>query len=139
MRHQDDAFRSTIYLLHIAHMAWSRSAAVFEELAVRGLVTASAIERAYKADDGLMWRLIASFTGIEMLYNCHWGRIAHIVTYSEYFRPYFRRWRVSTGSNESTFVFSDSSVISRVLQVSRILSVTKPTFELILWSPNLTR
>lgn len=59
-----------------------------------GLTTASAIERAYKKDTKLLWRIITSFARARQLVLILWCKLCQTVTWSEHFRPYFKRWRV---------------------------------------------
>ncbi|KAF8061641.1 hypothetical protein FPV67DRAFT_1509726 [Lyophyllum atratum] len=93
----DDAFRSRLYGLNLAHMMWSHAASLFEDLAQRGLTTASAIEREYKKDSQLMWRLIACVCYVRCLKRQFVGQLVQEFSWSEYFRPYFKRWRTTTG------------------------------------------
>lgn len=84
----------TIWVGQLAHMAWSSAADLFEHLARMGLTTASAIERAYKKDTALLWRLVSCFAKVEFL-GCNLvGKLSQVVSWSEHFRPYFKRWRV---------------------------------------------
>jgi hypothetical protein len=76
-------------------MAWSDSALIFEDLARRGLTTASAIERAYKKDTALLWRLVACFVKSDYYLGELWGKLSHVISWCEHFRPFFKRWRVS--------------------------------------------
>jgi hypothetical protein len=111
----DDAFRTSIYGLgvrnlsppltltpltnkhvQIAHMAWSDAALLFEDLARMGLTTASAIERAYKKDTKLLWRLVACFAKSDNYLSNLWGKLSQVISWCEHFRPYFKRSRVST-------------------------------------------
>jgi hypothetical protein len=78
----------------LAHMAWSHAAALLEDLARIGLTTSSAIERAYRKDTKLLWRLVACFVRVNDHIRNIRGRLAQVVSYCEYFRPYFKRWRV---------------------------------------------
>lgn len=78
----------------MAHMTWSHACALFEELATRGLTTASSLERAYKQDSQLLWNVVSCFARVHQLRNIAWGRLTHIVSWCEAFRPYFKRWRV---------------------------------------------
>jgi hypothetical protein len=77
-------------------MAWSDAALLFEDLARMGLTTASAIERAYKKDTKLLWCLVACFVKSDNYLSNLWGKLSQVVSWCEHFRPYFKRWRVST-------------------------------------------
>jgi hypothetical protein len=91
----------------LAHMAWSSTADLFEHLARMGLTTASAIERAYKKDTVLLWRLVSCFARVEFL-GCNLvGKLAQVVSWSKHFRPYFKRWRVCSSSHLMVVVLSD--------------------------------
>jgi hypothetical protein len=79
----------------LAHMTWFHAAELFEDLARMGLTTASSIERAYKKDRKLLWRLVSCFARAHYLLANMWGKMVHTVSWSEHFRPYFKRWRVS--------------------------------------------
>lgn len=68
----DDAFRSRLYGLSLSYMTWSHAASLFEDLARRGLTTASAIERECKKDSQLMWRLVACICHVRYLSE-HFG------------------------------------------------------------------
>jgi hypothetical protein len=86
---------NTLCCYKLAHMTWFHATELFEDLARMGLTTASSIERAYKADRKLLWRLVSCFARAHYLLVNMWGKLTHTVTWSEYFRPYFKRWRVS--------------------------------------------
>jgi hypothetical protein len=75
-------------------MTWFHATELFEDLARMGLTTASAIERAYKKDTKLMWRIVTCFARARHLLVMSWGKLRQVVTWSEHFRPYFKRWRV---------------------------------------------
>lgn len=97
----------------LAHMAWSSAAALFEHLARMGLTTASAIERAYKKDTAFLWRLVACFARVESL-GCNLvGKLSQVVSWSEHFRPYFKRWRVCSSGHLILSVVSDVDVTDR--------------------------
>lgn len=98
-------------MVQLAYLAWSSAAALFEDFARMGLTTASAIERAYKKDTKLLWRIVACFSRVE----CHaadlWGKLSHAVSYSEHFQPYFKRWRVGLAHNHcmSTLITNEQT------------------------------
>jgi hypothetical protein len=75
-------------------MTWGHAVDVFDELDRRGLNTTSAIERAYQQDSALMWRLVACLCKISYLAGHLWERFTEIMSWSEYYRPYFKRYRV---------------------------------------------
>lgn len=75
-------------------MTWGHAVDVFEELDHRGLASTSAIERAYKQDSGLMWRLVACLCNINYLTGHLWERFTEVMSWCEYYRPYFKRYRV---------------------------------------------
>ncbi|KAJ7460843.1 hypothetical protein B0H11DRAFT_2057030, partial [Mycena galericulata] len=72
---------------------------LFEEFDRRGLTTTSAIERAYKQDSALMWNLVACLCKISYLAGHLWERFTEIMSWSEYYRPYFKRYRTLGGSS----------------------------------------
>jgi hypothetical protein len=74
-------------------MAWSQTAALLEDFVRMGLTTSSAIERAYRKDATLLWRLVACFAKVNQYVRNVRGKLAHIVSWCEHFRPYFKRWR----------------------------------------------
>jgi len=76
-------------------MAWSYAAALFEDLTRMGLTTSSAIERAYRKDTKLLWRLVACFAKVNEHVRNLWGKVIQVVSWCEHFRPYFKRSRVS--------------------------------------------
>lgn len=78
----------------LAHSAWSQAAAMFEDLAALGVTTPRSLERAYKKDVNLAWRLLRTFTAVAELFRQMSGQVDQIVTYSEYYRPWFKRYRV---------------------------------------------
>ncbi|KAJ7449674.1 hypothetical protein FB451DRAFT_1287634 [Mycena latifolia] len=93
----DDAFRSRLHSLHLAHMTWSHAASLFEDLARLGLTTASSIERAYKKDSKLLWRFVSCISNINVLTMNSSARMLQELSWSEHFRPYFKRWRTARG------------------------------------------
>ncbi|KAJ6591621.1 hypothetical protein DFH09DRAFT_1137538 [Mycena vulgaris] len=93
----DDAFRSRLYSLHLAHMTWSHAASLFEDLARLGLTTASSIERAYIRDSKLLWRFVSCIANINVLTMNSSARMLQEVSWSEHFRPYFKRFRTELG------------------------------------------
>ncbi|KAJ7700884.1 hypothetical protein B0H17DRAFT_1247676 [Mycena rosella] len=95
----DYAFRASLHGVTLSYMTWGHSADVFEELDRRGLVSTSAIERAYKHDPALMWRLVACLCRISYLEGHLWERFTEIMSWSEYYRPYFKRYRTPNGSS----------------------------------------
>jgi hypothetical protein len=76
-------------------MAWYEAACLFEDLADAGLTKAADIERAYKADVSLMWRLVNCFLRVSLLNSELYGKLDQVITYSPYYRDKFKRWRVS--------------------------------------------
>ncbi|KAJ6620339.1 hypothetical protein B0H10DRAFT_2022400 [Mycena sp. CBHHK59/15] len=95
----DYAFRASLHGVTLAYMAWGHAVDLFEELDRRGLTTTSAIERAYKQDSALMWRLVACLCKISYLDGHLWERFSEVLSWSEYYRPYFKRFRTPTGSS----------------------------------------
>lgn len=75
-------------------MTWSFALNIFDDFAQKGLTTSSSIERAYKQDKALMWRLASLFTKVILLHNYVLGRLSESLSWSEHFRPYFIRSRV---------------------------------------------
>jgi hypothetical protein len=76
-------------------MTWFHATELFEDLARMGLTTTSSIERAYKKDRKLLWRLVSCFARAHYLRVIMWGQLEDSITWSEHFRSYFKRWRVS--------------------------------------------
>jgi hypothetical protein len=76
-------------------MTWFHAVELFEDLTRMGLINTASIERAYKKDKALMWRIVSCFARIDYLVLNLWGKLTHTITWSEHFRPYFKRWRVS--------------------------------------------
>lgn len=93
---------------------------LFDDLARMEITTAAGLERAYKSDSKLLWRLMSCLSNIELLYGRFLlrrpvsimislnklllGFIAMLgeqltqnMTWCEEFRVYFRRCRVSFG------------------------------------------
>jgi hypothetical protein len=104
------------YAGKIAHMTWFHAAELFEDLARMGLTTASAIERAYRKDKKLLWRLVSCFARAQYLAANMWGKLTHVVSWSEHFRPYFKRWRVSfTSPLSMLYILRDSMTDGRWL------------------------
>ncbi|KAJ7272938.1 hypothetical protein C8J57DRAFT_1316058 [Mycena rebaudengoi] len=95
----DYAFRSTLHAVTLAYMTWGHAVDIFDELARRGLHTTSAIERAYKQDSALMWRLVTCDCRISYLEGHLWERFTEVTSWCEYFRPYFSRYRTPNGSS----------------------------------------
>ncbi|KAJ7668353.1 hypothetical protein B0H17DRAFT_1018509 [Mycena rosella] len=93
----DDAFRSRLYTLHLARMTWSHAASLFEDLARLGLTTGSSIERAYQQDSKLMWRFVSCIANVNVLSMNYSARMLQELSWSEHFRPYFKRWRTVQG------------------------------------------
>ena len=56
-------------------------------------MTTPSIERAYKKDEALLWRITAAMVGIEDLTRARLGHLVQVVTYSSHFAPYFNRYR----------------------------------------------
>jgi hypothetical protein len=76
-------------------MTWQFAVELFDDLAQRGLTTTSSIERAYKNDSKLYWRLVSLFTKVNVLHNYHLTKLCDELSWSEHFRPFFIRSRVS--------------------------------------------
>ncbi|EPQ51950.1 hypothetical protein GLOTRDRAFT_123057 [Gloeophyllum trabeum ATCC 11539] len=92
-----DAIRSRMYIFTMSYMTWKDAAELFEDLARQGLTTASAIERAYRQDTKLMWRLVTCFAKADFLKGLLWGTFVQIVSWSDHFSKYFKRWRSQDG------------------------------------------
>ncbi|VDB83236.1 unnamed protein product [Peniophora sp. CBMAI 1063] len=97
VRTTEDAWRAITLLQHLAHSAWSQAATLFEDLAEKGITTPRALERAYKRDLDLFWRLLRVITAVAELERAMVGQSAQIITYSEYYRPWFKRYRTPDG------------------------------------------
>ncbi|KAJ6577852.1 hypothetical protein B0H19DRAFT_932770 [Mycena capillaripes] len=93
----DYAFRACLHAVTLSYMTWGHAVEVFEELDRRGLASTSAIERAYQQDSALMWRLVACLCKISYLDGHLWERFTEIMSWSEYYRPYFKRYRTLDG------------------------------------------
>ncbi|VDB83237.1 unnamed protein product [Peniophora sp. CBMAI 1063] len=92
-----DAWRAITILQHLAHSAWYQAASLFEHLAERGLTTPRSLEREYKKDDELFWRLLRTFTAVMEFDRQMGGQTCQIVSHSEYYRPWFKRYRTEDG------------------------------------------
>ncbi|TFK53182.1 hypothetical protein OE88DRAFT_1352823 [Heliocybe sulcata] len=92
-----DAVRSRTYVFTVAHATWKDAAELFEHLARTGLTTASSIEREYKKNDAFMWRLVMCFAKVDFLGGLLWGHLQQILSWTEHFRPYCKRWRSQDG------------------------------------------
>jgi hypothetical protein len=75
-------------------MTWAHAAELFEELACLNLNTASAVERAYKKDYKLLWRFASCQARLDYYSNSLWWNLRLEISWSEHFRPYFKRSRV---------------------------------------------
>ncbi|KAJ6497109.1 hypothetical protein C8R47DRAFT_1113871 [Mycena vitilis] len=95
----DYAFRASLHTVTLSHMSWGHAVDLFEELDRRGLTTTSAIERAYQKDSALMWRLVTCLCNISYLYGHLWERFTEVMSWSEYYRPYFKRYRTLSGES----------------------------------------
>ena len=82
--------------MQLAHSAWFQATSLFEDLAEEGFTTPRSLERAYKKDDELFWRLLRTFTAVMEYDRQIFGHVCQIVSYSEYYRPWFKRYRVSS-------------------------------------------
>ncbi|KIY46473.1 hypothetical protein FISHEDRAFT_75599 [Fistulina hepatica ATCC 64428] len=80
-----------------SHSCWLFATELFEDLARRGLCTAAAIERAYLQDEDLVWRLFCCGARAREMFSGLWAAVIQTVSYTPYFRPYFKRWRSSDG------------------------------------------
>ncbi|KAK7035873.1 regulation of transcription from pol ii promoter-related protein [Favolaschia claudopus] len=87
------AFTSCLHAVTLSYMIWGHALDVFEELDRRGLASTSAIERAYQRDPALMWRLVLCLCHIDYLRGHLWERLTEVMSWSEYYRPYFKRYR----------------------------------------------
>lgn len=92
-----DAFINLNFHLHMANNLWYSAKEIFEDLARRGLCTPFSIERAYRKDDDLMWRLFACGVRAHNYMQMLWVKLRQVITYCEYYRPYFKRYRDQTG------------------------------------------
>ncbi|KAF8191564.1 hypothetical protein K438DRAFT_1590942 [Mycena galopus ATCC 62051] len=90
----DHAFTSSLHGLTLSYMTWGQAVEVFEELDQRGLASTSSIERAYQKDSALMWRLVTCICNIDYLKGHLWERFTEVMSYCEYYRPCFKRYRV---------------------------------------------
>ncbi|EJD43598.1 hypothetical protein AURDEDRAFT_145415 [Auricularia subglabra TFB-10046 SS5] len=91
------AWRSRLHLMQIAHAHWYRSAALFEELASRGLTTSTAIERACKTDASLKWRLLSVQFLSQTYTSLHWSLACQIVATDSTFTKYIEVHRDNQG------------------------------------------
>ncbi|KAJ7348953.1 hypothetical protein DFH08DRAFT_959155 [Mycena albidolilacea] len=95
----DYAFRACLHGVTLSYMTWGHAVDVFEELDRRGLASTSAIERAYRQDSALMWRLVACLCRISYLEGHLWERFTEIMSWCEYYRPFFKRYRTPRGES----------------------------------------
>ncbi|KAJ7042074.1 hypothetical protein C8F04DRAFT_946358 [Mycena alexandri] len=93
------AFTSSLHGVTLSYMTWGHAVDVFEELDRRGLTTTSAIERAYQQDPALMWRLVACLCKISYLAGHLWERASEVISWCEYYRPFFKRYRTLSGKS----------------------------------------
>ncbi|KAJ7144910.1 hypothetical protein C8R43DRAFT_1013446 [Mycena crocata] len=94
-----DAFSSSLHAVTLSYMTWGHAVDLFEELDRRGLASTSAIERAYKHDSALMWRLVACLCKVTYMAGHFWERFTQIMSWCEYYRPYFRRYAGPSGES----------------------------------------
>ncbi|KZV82954.1 hypothetical protein EXIGLDRAFT_729093 [Exidia glandulosa HHB12029] len=83
-----DAWHSRLHLYQLVHAQWFRASQLFEELARRGLVTSSAIERAYKADPRLKWRLLSCILWTHECIALFWSLVQQTVAQLPRFKPF---------------------------------------------------
>ncbi|KAJ7184451.1 hypothetical protein C8R46DRAFT_1064102 [Mycena filopes] len=93
------AFTSALHGLTLSYMTWAHAADVLEELDRRGLNTSTAIERAYEQDSALMWRLVACLCKFDYLIGHLQERASEVISWCEYYRPFFKRFRTPRGSS----------------------------------------
>ncbi|KAJ7063660.1 hypothetical protein C8F01DRAFT_1368173 [Mycena amicta] len=92
----DCAFRSCLQKITLSHMIWGQALELFEEFDRRGLLTTSAIERAYRSDSAFMWRLATCLCNVKFLARQLWEQFAEVISWSEYYRPFFIRRRLNS-------------------------------------------
>ncbi|KZV91836.1 hypothetical protein EXIGLDRAFT_836816 [Exidia glandulosa HHB12029] len=97
-----DQTRDTLEAWHtdvasVAHTHWSRAAKLFEELAARGLTTTTAIQRAYKADPGLKWRLLSCQFWSSHYITLYWSLACQVVVSQDAFNKFFKTFRDDSG------------------------------------------
>ncbi|KAF9026052.1 hypothetical protein BDZ89DRAFT_1067890 [Hymenopellis radicata] len=97
MQLRTDAYRSCLFLIHLAHAVWSRAAECLEDLASRGLVTTSAIEREYRTDPRLKWRLISIGQLSKVYTQKTSARLSTIFARLPAFRNYIKSFRTDDG------------------------------------------
>ncbi|KAF7353780.1 Regulation of transcription from pol ii promoter-related protein [Mycena venus] len=107
----DYAFRACLHAVTLSYMTWGHAVDVFEELDRRGLTTTSSIERAYKQDSALMWRLVGCLCKISYLAGHLWERFTEIMSWCDYYRPFFKRYR--TPSRQESRVEIDHAYLKR--------------------------
>ncbi|KAF7294579.1 hypothetical protein MIND_00994400 [Mycena indigotica] len=91
------AFQSQMFILTISNMTWFSVAVTLNKLMEKKLSSTAAIEDAYKNDRSILWRLVSCLCFVSYLCNERWHRLAEMISYSPYFRPFFTRYRTATG------------------------------------------
>ncbi|KIY64643.1 hypothetical protein CYLTODRAFT_445853 [Cylindrobasidium torrendii FP15055 ss-10] len=94
---RSDAYRSTMYLMHLGHAFWRTAATLFDELIAQNLVSSSAIERAYTNDPRLKWRLVSMIVMARLFQQKYADKISTIISYQPAFRPFIKRFRTEDG------------------------------------------
>jgi hypothetical protein len=79
----------------VGHFTWSQVAALFEDLARRGLTTEEDIRAAYMENHKLLWQLLTALTRLENLRLHQWGRLIQSLSVAPRFAPFLRRFRAS--------------------------------------------
>ncbi|KAG8948944.1 hypothetical protein FRC04_009145 [Tulasnella sp. 424] len=95
-----DAMRSRLHLAHTQYAAWSRAASLFEDLDRMGATTAPAVLKVIKKDSHILGRLVAMLCATIELGRWQNGKLAQVLTSSEYLRPFFHRTRDKNGVSQ---------------------------------------
>jgi len=80
--------------LKSSQWCWYNAVKLIEDLENRGLRTASSIQRACHLDDDIMWRFVSVASSADFIMVNIWSRFRQVITYCEYYRPFFKRYRV---------------------------------------------
>ncbi|KAJ7063662.1 hypothetical protein C8F01DRAFT_1133853 [Mycena amicta] len=96
------AFRSCLFTQALSQMAWASLGELFFIFKHCNLTSTSAIEKAYREDSSLLWSLVAGLCYVSLLSGHRWQRFSESLSWSEYFRPYFKRYRTTTGETRIT-------------------------------------
>ncbi|KAJ7074700.1 hypothetical protein C8F01DRAFT_1101528, partial [Mycena amicta] len=93
----NDAIRTKIILLGVAHLAWKGAADLFDYFAMNGLGAPAAIERTYLKDQSLVWRIFSVFSHMAFLQRRIALNFSQLVATSGHYGPFVEAWRDDEG------------------------------------------